>query len=71
MLYTGIVENEEVAERIVKEVEQNRTVISELGLQRDDLAEENLENVRNLVKILIKGMWKQQCVVMDMKEQVH
>jgi len=42
----------------------------ELG-QRVDLAEENLENVRNLVEILIEGMWKQQCLVMDVKEQVQ
>lgn len=63
MLYAGVVKNEEV--------EKNRTVISKLGLQRVDLAEENLENVRNLVEILIQGMWKQQCLVMDMKEQVQ
>lgn len=51
MLYAGM------AECIVK-VEKNSTVISELRFQRVDL-EENLENVRNLVEILIEGMWKQ------------
>jgi hypothetical protein len=30
-----------------------------------------MENVRNLVGILIEGMWKQQCLVMDMKEQAE
>jgi len=60
-----------VAQRIVEEAENFFTVMSELGLQRVDLAEENLKNVRNLVGTLIEGMWEQQCLVMNMKEQVQ
>jgi hypothetical protein len=77
MLYERIVENEQVAERIVEGVERNRTVISELGLQGDtrELVEENFRNTENQVRILvgqlIDGMWKQQCLVMDMKQQVQ